>query len=109
MTRQRLGFHACVLSTVFIGLQVVQLRPPAFAQDSVVRSTVIQPQLVNLDFEEGATGHVPTGWASPTAPTYAAELTEDQPKSGKRCVLLHSLVTSADGPPFGNDRELTCG
>jgi len=102
MTKQRLGFHVCVLGTVLIALQLAQLRPAAFAQDSVVRSKLIQPQLVNLDFEEGATGQVPTGWASPTAPTYSAEITEDQPKSGKRCVLLHSLATKVDGAPFGN-------
>ena len=102
MTKQRLRFHACVLGTVLIALQVAHLTPDAFGQDSVVRSKLVQPQLVNLDFEEGAMGQVPAGWTSPTAPTYAAELTEDQPKSGKRCVLLHSVVTKADGPQFGN-------
>ncbi|HEU5237307.1 MAG TPA: S41 family peptidase, partial [Pyrinomonadaceae bacterium] len=60
------------------------------------------PHWINMDFEEGATGQVPNGWASPTAPTFAAELTEEKPKSGKHCVLLHSLVTTSDGPPFGN-------
>jgi C-terminal processing protease CtpA/Prc len=101
MRKRQLGFRALLLSTVFIALQMVQLRP-VFAQESVVRSKQIQPHWINLDLEEGTTGQVPVGWASPTAPTYAAELTEERPKSGKLCVLLHSLVTTADGPPFGN-------
>jgi C-terminal processing protease CtpA/Prc len=98
---RRLGVRALLLSTVFIALQMAQLRP-VFTQESVVRSKAIQPHLINLDFEEGTTGQVPVGWASPTTPTYAAELTEERPKSGKLCVLLHSVVTTADGPPFGN-------
>jgi hypothetical protein len=55
---------------------MAQLRP-VFTQESVVRSKAIQPHLINLDFEEGTTGQVPVGWASPTTPTYAAELTKN--------------------------------
>ena len=100
MRKRRLGFRALLLGTVFIALQMAQLK--SVAQESVVRSKLIQPHWINLDFEEGTTGQVPAGWTSPTAPTYAAELTEERPKSGKLCVLLHSLGTTADGPPFGN-------
>jgi C-terminal processing protease CtpA/Prc len=75
----------------------------ALAQSSPVRSGTAQSQLVNLDFEQGEVGQVPTGWLSPTKPNYAAELTEEKPKSGKRAALLRSLPNpSADGPPFGN-------
>ena len=101
MITRRARFKAFLFTAILIVLAMAQLRP-ASAQESVVRSKLIQPHWINLDFEEGTTGQVPVGWTSPTAPTYAAELTEERPKSGKFCVLLHSLVTTADGPPFGN-------
>jgi C-terminal processing protease CtpA/Prc len=78
-------------------------RQDILAQSSPVRSTTIQSQPVNLDFEQGEVGQVPIGWSSPTKPNYAGELTEEKPKSGKRAALLRSLVGAfADGPPFGN-------
>ena len=56
MTKRRLGLNAFLLSTVFIALAMAQLSP-AWAQESLVRAKAIQPHLVNLDFEDGATGH----------------------------------------------------
>lgn len=47
---------------------------------------------VNLDFEQGNLGEVPVGWFAPSFSQeagYAAELSEDHPKSGKRCALVH--------------------
>jgi C-terminal processing protease CtpA/Prc len=75
----------------------------AFAQSSPVRSETVRPRPVNLDFEQGTVGQVPEGWDSPTGINYAAELTEVQPKSGKRAALLSSVAgATAGGPDFGN-------
>jgi C-terminal processing protease CtpA/Prc len=49
------------------------------------------PGPVNLDLEEGELGKVPTGWHQPKPSVdagYKVELTDDRPKSGKRCVLV---------------------
>jgi C-terminal processing protease CtpA/Prc len=74
-----------------------------FAQSGIVRSETVQQHPVNLDFEQGAVGQVPDGWASPTKINYAAELTEEQPKSGKRAALLRSVPSAtAAGSEFGN-------
>src|SRR5207248_3858335 len=58
----------------------------------------------NLDLEEGDLGQVPTGWFFPPLSAeagYSAELTDDRPKSGKRCALLSR--DRKDGPAgFGN-------
>ncbi|MBI3406834.1 MAG: hypothetical protein HY040_00575, partial [Planctomycetes bacterium] len=45
----------------------------------------------NLDFEEGEVGKVPVGWTVPASADvkgFTALISEDNPKSGKRCVLL---------------------
>src|ERR1044071_1218244 len=72
------------------------------AQSSLVQSPNTQAHPLNLDFEQGTLGQVPDGWISPTKVTYSAELTEEQPKSGKRAAVLHSISTTAAGSPFGN-------
>jgi C-terminal processing protease CtpA/Prc len=46
---------------------------------------------VNLDLEEGELGEVPTGWILPKPSVdagFKVQLTEDRPKSGKRCALV---------------------
>src|SRR5262245_4450502 len=50
-----------------------------------------EPGPVNPDFEEGELGKLPPGWSlmKPSVEAgYTAELTDDRPKKGKRCVLL---------------------
>jgi C-terminal processing protease CtpA/Prc len=76
----------------------------AFAQSSAVRSSIIQPTVVNLDFEQGSVGQVPEGWASPTSSMgYAAEVTEENPKTGKRAALLQNAPDAKSASnPFGN-------
>ncbi len=96
LVTRRLSFLLiCVLSSGSLLL---------FAQSSPVRSLNLQPSPVNLDVEQGRAGQVPDGWDSPTAGMgYAAEITEDNPKSGKRAALLQSLPEAkADASPFGN-------
>jgi len=101
MVIRPLQLAVVLLTAILIGLPCASISC-ALGQENPVRSKAIQPQWSNLDFEEGGLGQVPTGWISPTAPTVAAELVEDQPKSGKRCALLHSTSTTAAGPAFGN-------
>jgi hypothetical protein len=59
---------------------------------------------VNLDLEEGELGGVPTGWFQPkpsVAAGFKVQLTEDHPKSGKRCVLI-SRDAEGEVAGFGN-------
>ena len=92
----------CCLSLVLSFLTVAS-NSDVFAQSSSVRSQVIQPHPVNLDFEQGNVGQVPDGWDCPTKINYAVEVTEDQPKSGKRAALLRTVpTTTATGFGFGN-------
>jgi len=74
----------------------------AQAQSSLVHSPQTKPHPLNLDFEEGKLGQVPDGWDCPTKVSYSAELTDKQPKSGKRAAVLHSVSTTAVGSSFGN-------
>ncbi len=59
----------------------------------------------NGDFEEGVLSAVPKGWFVP-APSlgagYAARLTEDGPKSGKRCACLSYEGSVQPPEAFGN-------
>lgn len=46
---------------------------------------------VNLDLEDGALGQLPTGWTQPKASAeagYRAQLTDENPKTGKRCGVI---------------------
>ena len=102
MKKHLVQFSLCSLGAALICVLAIH-RQDTLAQSSAVRSTTIQSQPVNLDFEQGEIGQVPTGWVSPTKPNYAREMTEEKPNSGKRAALLRSLPgASADGPPFGN-------
>lgn len=57
------------------------------------------------DFESDAPGEVPSGWTLPTssATSYGAEVVEDEPHGGKRCVRIHKRVGGE--APFGNLRR----
>jgi C-terminal processing protease CtpA/Prc len=58
---------------------------------------------VNLDLEDGELGKVPAGWLHPKSSVdagYKVRLTEENPKSGKRCALISreaGEVTSGPG------------
>ncbi len=59
---------------------------------------------VNLDFENGQLGQVPTGWFLPRPSLdagYAARLIEDHP-TGRRCGLLTGENLKGSGSAFGN-------
>jgi C-terminal processing protease CtpA/Prc len=59
---------------------------------------------VNLDLEEGELGKVPTGWFQPSPSVdagYQVQLTDEQPKSGKRCARI-SRDAKEDAAGFGN-------
>jgi C-terminal processing protease CtpA/Prc len=77
-----------------------------FRIDGFAQSTPSQPPsgLVNLDFEQGDLGQIPTGWFSPTKKLgYTAKLTDENPKSGKQCALLYSeSEVKPDINGFGN-------
>jgi C-terminal processing protease CtpA/Prc len=60
---------------------------------------------VNLDFESGQLGQVPTGWFLPRPSLdagYAARLIEDRPRQGRRCGLLTGENQKGSGSAFGN-------
>lgn len=99
MSRHPFRFSACV-SAILLGL-LLSAGQKSFSQSSPVRSTTIQ-QPTNLDFEQGAVGQVPTGWYAPTLATFAVELTEENPKSGKHAALIHSVAGTAAAQEFGN-------
>ena len=102
MTKCPRQFFAYCLSVILMCLLATP-RQDTFAQSSLVRSETVRPHPVNLDFEQGVVGQVPTGWDSPTKINYAAELTGEQPKSGKRAALLRSVPSAtAAGSEFGN-------
>ncbi|HEY6122184.1 MAG TPA: hypothetical protein VIV66_19660, partial [Pyrinomonadaceae bacterium] len=101
MTTRSQQVLACCLCLILMCLLAAS-KQDILAQSSLVRSDV-QPHPVNLDFEQGIVGQVPQGWTAPTRANYPAELTEEQPKSGKRSALLRSVSTGpAGGSEFGN-------
>ena len=73
---------------------------------------------LNPDLEDGQLGKLPTGWFLPQPSAdagYSAELTEDGPRSGKRCAVLGrtaaapprgfgNLMQSFDAAPFRGQR-----
>src|SRR5262245_47115508 len=59
---------------------------------------------VNLDLEEGKLGELPKGWIQPKTSVdagYRVELTDEQPRSGKRCARI-SRDAKEKTPGFGN-------
>ena len=52
--------------------------------------TAIDAEPVNLDFEDGVVGDVPTGWSAPATEQsgYAVEISETEAKTGRRSVLI---------------------
>src|SRR5215510_7668920 len=98
-------YPSCVLASYLTAILVCLLAVPwqlTLAQASLFHSNTVQPHPVNLDFELGAVGQLPEGWDSPTKAGYAAELTEDQAKSGKRAALLRDVPGAANRSPLGN-------
>src|SRR5436190_3990268 len=92
--------------TLFLGFvascSLATFHQPTLAQQSPVKSQSVQSRPVNLDFEQGTVGQVPDGWDCPSKVSYAAELTEERPESGKRAAVLHSVSTTTAGSDFGN-------
>lgn len=78
------------------------------AQDTSAQSPAAPPvqnsSVLNPDFEQGTVGQVPDGWRSPSSGGgYAAEVVEENPKTGKRAAVLRSGATPQGNPaPFGN-------
>ena len=59
---------------------------------------------VNLDFEEGELGQVPTGWLVPPASEqagYRVQSSTDKPKAGQRCAVI-SRTAKGGSENFGN-------
>lgn len=76
----------------------------ANAQANLVRADNVNPKPTNLDLEDGTVGDVPTGWASPTKGVgYSGEVSDVNPKTGKRSGLLRSMTEMTIAPrAFGN-------
>lgn len=106
------------LSTfIFLILSFVSCITSAAAQQSP-QSETVQPRPVNLDFEQGVIGQLPTGWKSPTRSVgYAAETVETLPRTGSKTAVLRSepnakvyartfgnLTQAVDAAPFRGKR-----
>lgn len=87
---------------LIVNLACLAIAPKVLAQASLVRVQNVEPHPVNLDFEQGTLGQVPDGWRCPTPAGYGAELTAEQPKSGKYAALLKSKQSAGPSAPFGN-------
>ena len=99
MTKGCRQFVAGCLSIIIAGLMVALA---VHAQSNLVHSPDVLPRPVNLDFELGTLGQVPDGWRCPTLINYGAELTAEQPKSGKHAAVLYTKEGAASGSSFGN-------
>jgi Transglutaminase-like superfamily len=77
----------------------------ATAQSPKAKTAPTNPKPpVNLGFEDGKVGEVPTGWFFPpmcAKDGYKLALSEDKPFAGKRCAVL-SRVGDTDPQAFGN-------
>ncbi len=103
MTNLTRRLFVCVLGVALTACLLAAASPDAVAQSGPVRPETAQTLPVNPDFEQGSLGQVPEGWLSPTTNGYKAELTEEQPKSGRRAALLSSVPGAAGTvAPFGN-------
>lgn len=98
LMKKRLGILLVGLATMMI------LATTASSQASLVKSGVVNPKPANLDLEEGNVGDVPSGWISPTKSVgYVGEISESNPKTGKRAAVLRSLPDATIAPrSFGN-------
>jgi hypothetical protein len=99
-----------LITKIYIIIGVVSialtLNVSTCGQSSPVKSDKVQSRPANLDFEEGDVGQVPTGWVSPTKDFgYAAKLIEENPKTGKRCILLSN---DPEAKSTGLDLEISC-
>lgn len=101
MARKNALFSITVL---FLGLLALaslasMLQTTVSAQSSPVRTTTYNASPLNLDFEQS--GEL-TGWLATTQSMgYPAKLSEENPKTGKRCALLYS-DESGNTSRFGN-------
>ena len=102
MNKRPLTFCSQCLSIILMCL-VVDSTQVSCAQSRPGRSAP-NTALLNPDFEQGTVGQVPEGWHSPTNGSgYAAELLEENPKTGKRAARVRSNPTTPDkAAPFGN-------
>jgi C-terminal processing protease CtpA/Prc len=83
-----------LLATLSLGAQT----NPAPAKVELV----VNPAPVNLDFESGAAGELPSGWISPSVQYgYTAVTSADRPKKGKQCARLSDGLPRED-EGFGN-------
>lgn len=103
MSNHTLSSLAYCLSVMLICL-VVNNRQDISAQSKPAGSFTIPASLVNPDFELGNVDQTPEGWISPTSGVgYPAKVVEENPKTGKRSALLHSLPEAPmDARVFGN-------
>jgi len=99
MTKTLRRFLSCCLTMSLVCLIGA---PNTRAQSSLVNSPTVQPHPVNLDFEQGTPGQVPDAWLCSTTTNYEAQLTAEQPKSGKYAAVLHSKEGASSGSSFGN-------
>lgn len=84
---------SCLLRFLIVTTIFAATVPKAFAAQAPA----------NLDFEEGEVGKVPVGWTVPASTDnkgFTALISEDNPKSGQRCVLLSRDAKGKDAGDF---------
>ncbi len=101
-----------VITLILISL----INTTVLAQKSPVKLETSTDKPLNLDFEEGEIGKVPSNWFVPTKQFgYDAKLVEDTAKTGKHSVMIYSednvnpngfgnLMQSIDAKPFRGKR-----
>lgn len=92
-------FFNLSLFTFIMSASAQLLQYPQFIKTETVNSRPI-----NLDFNEGTLGEVPSRWSVPTSGLgFSAELLEEAGKTGNRIAVLRNLIEiKAGGLKFGN-------
>jgi len=96
-------FAFCAVFTIFSLVAVVR-HSSGQQSNSPMKASTVQKTPLNLDFEQGTIGQVPSGWDSPTRSVgYAAETVETLPRTGSKAAVLRSDPNAKiDARTFGN-------
>ena len=89
---------AALCALLFVGhLAAASPQPPDSTPSAA--ATALPPGPVNLDFEQGEIGQAPEGWEMTQGSLragFGAEVTDDRPYEGQRCVFVRSVVFSRE-------------
>lgn len=100
---KKIAFTLVIFLISLILLSPLGCKNVASQSNTPVRLDTFSSKPLNLDFEEGQLGGIPQGWFAPTSNIgYPAKLVEENPKTGKRCVMLFNDKAEIAPNVFGN-------